>query len=128
MFNEIKKPKNNKKHGNKSIGINKKKEIKKTKKKILKKKIPKKQIENSLKSSEEQTNSLQISEETKEEKEIDISLAFSNLKEMENPYVKFEEGKNVIQYLFEDTKDVSDKEMFHFLLLTNHFFNKHLNN
>ena len=58
----------------------------------------------------------------------EISDYFANLKEMETPYRKFEEGKNVIQYLFEESKEVSEKEMFHFLLLTNHFFNKNLNN
>ena len=102
--------------------MNKKEQKKKTNKKIVNKKVEKQ---------EKVSEKISIIEEIPliETQKIDeICDFFANLKEMETPYRKFEEGKNVVQYLFEDSKEVSEKEMFHFLLLTNHFFNKHLNN
>ena len=44
-------------------------------------------------------------------------------------FEKFQENKKVIEYLFEEkSKESTDPELFQFLVLTNKFFNLHLNN
>jgi len=112
---------------NSTIKKNEKKAISKQpikKKKIKKKKLKKikdKELENSIKQKEVSLN------ETESIINLDISEHLSKKEELVLPFSKFEEGKPVIKYLFEDSKDVSDQEMFHFLLLTNQFFNKNLN-
>lgn len=57
---------------------------------------------------------------------LDISEHFACKQILQKPFDRFGEGKKVIQYLFEDSKEVTDHEMFQFLILTNQFYSENL--
>jgi hypothetical protein len=121
-FNSIRKP-NNLKNSN----VSNKDKIANSKKTKKKKKIKKKKSKK-IKEIEAKAPKTDRPEDTIDTNKInDISVYLSTKENLVTPFSKFEEGKPVIQYLFEDSKDVSDQEMFHFLLLTNQFFNNNLN-
>jgi len=95
-----------------------KKKKKKTKKKILKKKVE--IVPEIIEDNFENINKIK-------DKNLNLSEYFSSKNKYKDLFEKFDDGKAIIKYLFEDSKDVSDQEMFHFLLLTNKFYNTHLN-
>ena len=101
------------------------KNSRKTSKKPNKKK-PKKKIAKKKKPIEKKKEKKETKLELKEKVDLDISECFGQKEALRKPLDRFGEGKKVIQYLFEDSKGVSDQEMFHFLILTNQFYSENL--
>lgn len=91
------------------------KKQKKKKKTVKKKKL-------NIKKEEKPTTNLPKAQTT----EADISEHFAHKETLKTTFHKFGEGKKVIEYLFEDSKETTDHEMFQFLILTNQFYSENL--